>query len=142
MTTRLDSVEGDLADRIRAASPERQRAAVAAAAEFVIGATGVSGDGVADALNALQSGTADADRQRRLDQLAERLDDEAFDLQDAGRDEEYSARFAQARAVSALAYAFDPDAETAALDGIYEARATAPDGQRDGIIAAAAEQLR
>ena len=141
MTTRLDSVEVSLAARIRAASPERQRAAVAAAAMFVIDATGVSDDSVTEALNALQSGAADADRQRLLDQLAERLDDEAFDLQDAGRNEEYSTRFAQARAVSALSYAFDPDAETAALDGIYEARATAPDGQRDGIIAAATEQL-
>jgi hypothetical protein len=89
----------------------------------------------------LAPATADEDRQRQLDQIAERLDDEAFDLQDAERHEEYSERFAQVRAVSALAYAFDPDSETAALDGIYEARSTDPDGHQAESIAAADAQL-
>ena len=141
MTTRLDSVNKDLAARIRAAPPSRQRAAAAAAAAVVIDATRVAESQVVEARRALESGAADEGRQHDLDQLAERLDDEAFDLQDAEEHETYSERFAQARAVSALAYAFDPDAETAALEGIYEARSTVPDSGRAEIIAAAEAHL-
>jgi hypothetical protein len=61
----------------------------------------------------------------RVASLAEELDERYLDLHDedkpGGRSPGWREAFRLARAASALAFAFSPDAETAATESIYEA---------------------
>jgi hypothetical protein len=111
---------------LQAASAEQQRAAAARAALLALFATDVAGDEVDAARHAVEAGQADAALQQRLKEIAAEFDEQAFPLQDE-RPDEYLVVFSGARAVSALAFALDPDPQKAALEGVYEASAAFDD---------------
>ncbi len=126
MTTRLDSDAPQLSERLQAASAEQQRAAAVRAALVALSSVEVPEDEVAAARSAVESGRTDSAQQQRLKDLAQQLDEQAFRLQEEQPDE-YLVIFSRARAVSALAFALDPDPQRAALEGVYEASAAFDD---------------
>lgn len=133
MSTRLDTRAADLARAIEAASPDAQRRVAVGLAELALARVPVDEPAVRDALQALRSGRwGDGAERRAAEQLAERLDESAWNVQDrveeGNADEsEYVAAFTKARAVSALAFALAPEASTAALETAYEAEAATED---------------
>lgn len=126
MTTRLDSDDPQLSERLQAASAEQQRAAAARAALLALSATEVVGDEVEAARHAVEARQADAALQSRLREIAAEFDEQAFPLQEEQPDQ-YLVVFSRARAVLALAFALDPDPQRAALEGVYEASAAFDD---------------
>jgi hypothetical protein len=76
--------------------------------------------------------------------LAAGLDDEYFGLQEAAEGgratvDAYMRPFGQARAVTALSFATDPDALEAAEEAIYEAAHATAD--KEGLVAAVLKVL-
>lgn len=138
MTTRLDSADQQLAERLQGATADQQRAAAVRAALVALSSVDVSSDEVQAARAAIERGETDADLQRRLKAVAQQFDEQAFPLQEEQPDE-YLAVFSRARAVSALAFALDPDPQVAALEGVYEASAAFDDP--DALFAAVAAEL-
>ena len=86
------------------------------------------------ALAALRAGRyGDSEERAAVRALADRLDELGWDLKekvDAGEADQgdYLAAFRKARAATALWFALDPDARTAAIEGAYEGQAAADDG--------------
>lgn len=120
-TTDLD-IEALLED----ASSDQQRRVAAAAAILAAERTGLDEPPVAEAIAALREQRTDAELRSRLTELADRLDDEAFDKRDEvdqGTAEytDYQRIFRRARAATALAIAMEDDAREAATEGVYEA---------------------
>jgi hypothetical protein len=123
---RWGTIGVDLGDLIDHATPVQQRAAVAAAAILAAERTGLTDEPVPEAIELLRAGRIDAGLRNRLVELADDIDDQAFDKQDEvdeGRAEysDHQAIFRRARAATALAVAMEEDAREAAAEGIYEA---------------------
>lgn len=133
--SRLETISKSLATALHHAPANRQRAACLAACEFAIAQTGVGSPAVEQALRMLRSSQPiSAELKHALDTLAQRLDEEYFDLQDAAEEsdateDEWKRAFSQARAVSALVFAFGENAFDAASEAVYEATATVDDNQ-------------
>lgn len=142
---RLSMVAPDLATRIQGSGDEqRLRIAASAAAEIVVERAAVGHDGVLRALEMLRHGSTDVELREALQSLAQELDARYWDLHDAheagkGSKEEYMAAFAQARAVSAVVCALDPDFVMAALEACYEAHSAFSDGSN--VVATVSELL-
>lgn len=121
---RLDSKAPDLAEAIRAASPERQRKAARIACELAAQIVGLEGEAVEQALRALREGrTGDAALLNRLTSMSDQYDDEYLRLAEADdkvKQREAQHLFSQARAVSGLALALSGDV-TQMHEAIYEA---------------------
>lgn len=133
--TRLERLSPDLADRLRHASPPKQRAAALAACEFAVAHTKVEYAIVEKALKKVRAAGVLAPTERaELDALAAQLDEEYFVLQDAAEEgrastEDYMRRFSEARAIAALSFVGGEDAFQAATEAIYEAAATTDDNE-------------
>lgn len=78
------------------------------------------------ALAQLAQGTPDDTLARKLEELAERLDDRYLDAQDAS-DPTWTTLFRSARLASALSYALRTRSRSTVLDSIYEAAHASPD---------------
>ena len=110
------------------------RAAALAACEFAASHTNFQHPLVREALEKLRKGpaTLSATQQSELEALVETLDNEYFDLQEADHEGrastgDYLQKFAQARAVSAVLFAFKDDAYEASTQSVYEAAAALKD---------------
>jgi hypothetical protein len=130
---RLSGIAPDLVEQLEGESEAQLRRTAEAVVDAALRATKVGSGTVKQALAALQAGRHGALEERRVvKQLADRLDESAWDLQDrveageAGRDE-YLDEFRRARAVTALWFALEPDPLVAAVEVAYEARAATDD---------------
>ena len=134
--TRLETLTPDIADKLRRASPMKQRAASVAASEFAIAHAKVEHPLVEKALEKLRAGGVLTPKDKaEIDALVARLDEEYFELQEAAEEgrastDHYLRVFGQARAVAALSFAGNEDAFEAATEAIYEAAATT-DGKEE-----------
>lgn len=127
---RLETLDKELAEQLRRATPERQQGAASLAARLAREATGLA--------------TPDGAGCAELERAVGRLDERAWDLQDAvesggASEAHYLAAFRRARAASAARFARCAEPESAALDGVYEA-ANATESP-DQLIAAVREYL-
>jgi hypothetical protein len=130
---RLQTLDPGLVQRLRQASPAKQRAAALAASEFAIEKANVYHAGIEEARKSLRDGGGLSVAQRaELEALLSKLDNEYFDLQCAAEEgrataEDYLQKFAQARAVSALLFASNDAPFEASTEAIYEAGAAIGD---------------
>jgi len=130
---RLETLAPKLVQRLRRASPPKQRAAALAACEFAIKKAHLRCACVERALNILRSGGGlSASHQSELEALMSNLDNEYFELQDAAEQgrttsENYLQKFVQARADSALLFASKDDSFEASSEATHEAAATVND---------------
>jgi hypothetical protein len=137
---RLDAVSPRIVECLRDASPETLRSTAIAACEFALSRVIVPYDIVSEAMDALRRQPMARERfSTKLAALAERLDQDYFELHAAAgerRDanDEWLTRFHQARAATAVAYACDEDAWTAAVESIYEAAMAIPESERDALF--------
>ena len=144
---RIETLSSDLANRLRRATTAQRHAAALAACEFSIAHARIDDPVVADALRCLRAGDALArDRRIQIDSLAARLDEEYLNLQvaaEAGKSSapDYLLRFAEARAVAALAFLCKEGGVDAEEDAIYEAAAAALDDKQQ-LLAIVQSALR
>jgi len=126
--TRLDSSAPDLADKLRRASLEKQRAACVMACEFAITQSKLEHPLVEQALDKVRSaGIFTKEEKAELDSLAAQLDEEYFALQEAAEEgranpEDHMRPFSQSRAITALSIAGGEDISQVG-EAIYEASA-------------------
>jgi hypothetical protein len=134
MTWRLNTVAPDLVERLEAEGQPELRRLTANVVEAALREQDVRDESVDRGLEALRAGRFGGTEDRAaVKALADRLDELAWDLQeqvDAGEAEQddYLAAFRKARAATALWFALDPDARSAAIEGVYEAQAATDDG--------------
>lgn len=127
MMMRLETITKDFTEKLRKASPARQRAATLVACQIALQAAQIDLTVVSESLVLLQQkSTLPKEHVKKLNAIAAQLDEEYFDMQERVESEPASASaslllFAKARAVSALAYAGGDDALDAAMEAIYEA---------------------
>lgn len=115
-------LESEIAERVQAMNQDEQRQLAVYVAEQTVKKLGVTDERSNSALQALRSGKySDTPDSKASRKLAEELDTQAFDAQDRGDDAAYDLAFSKARAVSALAAAFYPDARKAVAETLYEA---------------------
>jgi hypothetical protein len=103
----------DLERRLRRATPEQLRAVAWGACDLV--------------RSRHDLGAASEEGRAGLERLVQRLDEDAWDAEDAGDEEAYAARFMRARAANTLLAARDPDPMKAATEALYEAHAATED---------------
>jgi hypothetical protein len=131
--TRLETLNPDLAEKLRMASESKRRAASLAACEFAISESKVDEPLVREVLEVLrQSRSLSTAKIEQVEALVARLDEKYFALQEAAEEgrstpDEYLRVFSQARAVSALLSAFKKDFFEAATEAVYEASAVTDD---------------
>lgn len=146
--TRLEMAAQDVADKLRMADAAQQRAASLVACELAVQAAPIGDPDVLSAVEQLRkNGRLSNQLIVVLNDLAARLDEQYFTLQDKSEHElstqiQYINLFGQARAVSALAFAGGEDALMAAMESIYEATATVDDagGIYDAVLLALAKK--
>ncbi|MCW0973260.1 hypothetical protein [Pantoea sp. JV6] len=134
MIMRLEMVEKGLVEKLKLVSEEQRRVAVKVACELAFQACPVDVPIVVESLRQLLSGNRlTTDQVSGLDDLAAKLDEKYFDLQD-NLDEGQSLNleglqlFSQARAVSALSLAGGENSLMTASEAIYEASSAVDDG--------------
>jgi hypothetical protein len=123
MSTRLATVAPDLVPQLNSRPQGELRNVVAVVVREAVASTGLDDPLVASALD--QIGTGKPGMNARVQEVAERLDQVAWDIQDAEDEhdsERYMTAFRRARAASAVAFALDPDSGSM-LESIYEAQA-------------------
>jgi hypothetical protein len=123
MSTRLATVAPDLVPQLNSRPQGEVRNVVALLAREAVARTGLDDPLVTSGLD--QIGTGSPGMNIGVQEVAERLDQVAWDIHDAedGHDSEaYVAAFRRARAASAVAFALDPDSGSM-LESIYEAQA-------------------
>lgn len=123
---RWETIDLDIEALIEGATSAQQRSVAAAAAILAAERTGLDEAPVPEAIAVLRDNRTDSGLHARLTELADRLDDEAFDKRDEvdqGTAEyvDYQRIFRRARAATALATAMEDDAKEAAIEGVYEA---------------------
>ncbi|CAD0266717.1 hypothetical protein EKA85_14405 [Pseudomonas veronii] len=134
MIMRLEMVGKSLVKKLKVASKEQRRSAVKVACELAFQTSSVGVPVVAESLAQLRFGNKLTTEQlSELDALAEKLDEQYFDLQDSlneGQELGMEALqlFSQARAVSALSLAGGEDSLMATTEAIYEALSAVDDG--------------
>lgn len=143
---RLETLAPGLAERLRQASSDKQRAAALAACEFAIDKANLQHVGIQEACKTLRKGDSlSSSQQSEVETLVANLDNEYFDLQDAAEEgrattEEYMRKFVQARAVSALLFASKSDPLEASTEAVYEAAIVVED--REPLFSAVESALR
>jgi hypothetical protein len=131
--TRLETLNPELAEKLRAASENKRRAASLAACEFAISQSMIDEPLVREVLDTLRwSSSVASTKLKQVEALMTRLDERYFDLHDATEDgraapAEYLRFFSQARAVSATLFACKENSFEAATEAIYEASHVAED---------------
>lgn len=130
---RLDAVAKNVAEKLKAASSEKQRSICLLACQLALDAAPIDSPLILEALELLrQKGVLPANKVEELNKLVVQLDEQYFDLQEKAEDDpsakiESMRLFSQARAVSALSFAGNENALIAAMEAIYEASATVDD---------------
>jgi hypothetical protein len=133
---RLETLDKELAARIRVAKPCQQRAASLIACQVVLHEVQMDINIVLQATEELRvKGVISHQQIAELNELVDQLDDAYFDLLVRSEDEpdvmpEAMCFFRQARAVSALSFAGGTDSLSAAMESIYEASITLDDATR------------
>lgn len=89
------------------------------ACRVAIAASGVDNQLALDALRAVELGEADPDAAALMRSLAERLDEDAWDAQEAGDEAQYDVLFRRSRAVSSLAFALSGKPDEAIYEAAY-----------------------
>lgn len=122
MTARLATVAPDLVPRLDTCSEDELRDVVAVVVREAVARSGLDDPAVWTVLG--QIGAGDSAGSATAQEVAARLDEEAWEIQesDEGDSPRYLAAFQRARAASAVAFAVGPD-RAAALESIYEAQA-------------------
>lgn len=136
---RLDSSSPLTAERLRNAGRDAQRHAAVSAAALVARVADLGQAVVGQALELLNQGALDDVPRDQLAALVEELDEIAWSIQEAeegNASDDYMAAFGRARAAAAVLFAADTDAETAALEAVYEAGSVAFD---DAAVEAAVD---
>ncbi|HTJ66680.1 MAG TPA: hypothetical protein VL551_04050 [Actinospica sp.] len=128
MATRLETRSAELSQLIEAADAHQQRLIAVKTAQAALAAVPIDEPELALARADLTAGRWGGEGAQAATALTDRLDDLAFDLQDevdegTAEQAEYLEAFRRARAVSAAAFALDPDPRNAALEAAYEAEA-------------------
>jgi hypothetical protein len=130
---RLERLAPDVADKLRQAPPDKQRAAALAACEFAIAKANVQLASILEACEGLRKGSGlSPAQQSEIEAIVASLDNEYFDLQEAADEgratmEDYLRKFAQARAISALLFASKSNPLEASNEAVYEAAAVVED---------------
>jgi hypothetical protein len=143
---RIETLSPDLAIRLRLATTAQRRAAALAACEFSIAHARIGDPAVIAALRSLRAGEAlEPEIRIRIESLAARLDEEYLQLQEAAEagkasSTNFQKRFAEARAVAALAFLCKEEVADAAEEAIYEAVAAVAD-DRGQVLAVVQSQL-
>lgn len=139
--SRLDTIAGEIAAKVRESSEVAARAAAVAAAEFAVERTGLNEQHVTLALEALRRGSLDSngDLRTALEAVVTELDERYWELQDEDSPgppaQDGLKYFGQARAASAVYFAGDADSRLAATEAIYEASAVVDDiGELSSLI--------
>jgi hypothetical protein len=133
---RLETMSSDLAAQLRLATAAKQCAASLAACEFALAKAKIDNPVVDAALRRLLTGTAlTREDKARIESLAGQFDEEYLDLQEAAGEgraapADYLRRFAEARAVAALAFVCKGNDPEAVADAIYEAATSAGDDKQ------------
>jgi hypothetical protein len=89
------------------------------ACRLAIAASGVNDQPALDALHAVELRRADPDAAASMRSLAERLDEDAWDAQEAGDEARYEVLFRRSRAVSSLAFALSGEPDEAIYEAAY-----------------------
>lgn len=139
---RLETLDKELAARIRVAKPCQQRAASLIACQVALHEVQMDINIVLQATEELRiKGVISHQQIAELNELVDQLDDAYFDLLVRSEDEpdlmpEAMCFFRQARAVSALSFAGGTDSLSAAMESIYEASIALDDATRvsDAVI--------
>lgn len=136
MQTRLDIQNSAIASLIKKTNSEQQREIALAVSKLALEKTNTSHEAVTAGIHNAEQQKFDAEEiKKKLSELIEALDNEAFAIQgdwleDSSvkyDEEKYKAVFAKARAVSSLLNALNPDPEAAALESVYEAASALDD---------------
>jgi hypothetical protein len=127
----LNTLAPDLLERLVRYDEALSRELASRFAQAALAAVPVTDSSVERALDVLRAGVSgDRALQDELQALVDALDQEQWDYEarvdEGASDLEDPRGFARARAVSALAFALDPDALTAAAESAYEADAACP----------------
>jgi hypothetical protein len=134
VTWRLDTVAPDLVERLEGEEEPELRRLTANVAQAALREQDVRDESIDGGLAALREGRfGDSEEREAVKAFADRLDELAWDLQervDAGEAEQvdYLTAFRKARGATALWFALDADARTAAIETAYEAQAATDDG--------------
>jgi hypothetical protein len=147
MTSRLASVDHELAERILDADPAACRRVAAAAAGWAVRSAGLDDPRVAVFLTRDAAPTTDVALTREaVRALVDELDEAGWDLQGqivegTASDRDYLRAFGKARAASAVYEATGEDPHLAALEAVYEAWVVVDDpGEIRSIIIAALDR--
>ena len=133
---RLETVDKELAARIRVATPSQQRAVSLIACQVALHEVRMDIKVVLLATEELRDkGVISHQQIAELNELVDQLDDAYFDLLVRTENEpdlmpEVMCFFKQARAVSALSFAGGTDSLSAAMEAIYEASIALDDATR------------
>lgn len=133
MMIRLEAVSKELVEKLAAATSGQRKKAVILACEHALQAASLSIPIVDYSLEKLRQGEIFSSQlMLELNALAERLDNEYFELQEeSGESSGFSSGvlslFSQARAVSALAFAGGEESIASSAESIYEASAAVDD---------------
>ena len=126
---RLESLSPSFAEKLALASIAQRKAVVLAACELAVKEARLDSADVHTALAVMREGRATTAAQvTMIATLAEHLDEQYFALQEAADDgrasaNDYLGPFSQARAASAIVYAFKDSSLDADMEAIYEATA-------------------
>jgi hypothetical protein len=131
MNWRLSTLAPDILEQLVSFDEDLQRELASRFAQAALAAVPVDDAGVDRAVDLLRSGAFDDGALRdELQALVDALDQQQWDYEariDAGATDLADPHgFARVRAVSALVFAFDHDALTAAAESAYEADAACP----------------
>lgn len=132
-TLRLSTLAPDAVKRLRAMTEHQRRETVAAACDYALERTGLKSALLDSARERLHSHQPlSAEQRTALESLAADLDNRYFDLQESALEgtngsDEAAHFFSQARAISALLFAFDSDSLTASTEALYEAAMSGDD---------------
>lgn len=126
---RLGSLSPRLAARVQGLDEQGCRSAALAAATFAADMTALHDPMIRMLLDQVASGQVEKTALDAAVQFVERLDEDAWEIQervDAGEvaSDEYIAAFSRARAGSSSTFAANPDPRVAAVEAIYEASFT------------------
>ena len=130
---RLETLAPDVAEKLRLATPDKQRAVALAACEFAISKANLQRTSIEEACKGLRKGTGlSPAQQSEIEALVASLDNEYFDLQEAAEEgrattDDYLRKFAQARAASTLLFASKSNPLEASTEAVYEAAAVLKD---------------
>lgn len=118
----------ELADRLRGTGEDTLRRVAATVGGLAAKSMSLTDPRLERALSELAQQRAERNGRDEVEALVQELDEQAWKIQarvHSGRlqEDEYLRAFRKARAASSVAFAMDPDPQTAAMEAVYEAQA-------------------